>query len=147
MTVAPSRSAADRLASGVVSGITTVAGTPLRRAYQATAWAMLPALAVQTPSASSSSDRDSMSEPAPRILNDPIGCNLELQVDHGVRHVGVEPDERRSDRAAGDALARALDLLERERRVRDGHRSKVWPRPSATARSNTCRAAAASSTA
>ena len=43
-------------------------------ANQATAWAMLPALAVHTPFASSSSDSDPMSEPAPRILKEPIGC-------------------------------------------------------------------------
>ena len=74
MTLAPRRSVAERFAWGAVSGITTVAGMLLRRAYHATAWAMFPALAVHTPSATSSSASDSMSEPAPRILNDPIGC-------------------------------------------------------------------------
>jgi hypothetical protein len=71
---APSRSTADVFASGAVSGITTVQGSPSRRANHATAWAMLPALAVQTPSARSSDPTDPISEPAPRILNDPTGC-------------------------------------------------------------------------
>ena len=74
MTAPPRRSTAEIFASGAVSGITTVHGRPLRRANQATAWAMLPALAVHTPFASSSSDSDPISEPAPRILKEPIGC-------------------------------------------------------------------------
>jgi hypothetical protein len=61
-----------RLRSGV--GHTAVQGKPPRLANQATAWAMLPALAVHTPFASSSSDKDPISEPAPRILKEPIGC-------------------------------------------------------------------------
>ena len=74
MTEPPRRSTADVFASGAVSGITTLHGRSIRRANQATAWAMFPALAVHTPFASSSSDSDPISEPAPRILKEPIGC-------------------------------------------------------------------------
>ena len=70
----PRRSTAEVFASGAVSGITTLHAKPRRRAYHATAWAMFPALAVHTPRASSSSESNPMSDPAPRILNDPIGC-------------------------------------------------------------------------
>jgi hypothetical protein len=74
MTTPPRRSTAETFASGAVSGITAVHGRPLCLANQATAWAMLPALAVHTPLASCSSDSDPISEPAPRILKEPIGC-------------------------------------------------------------------------
>jgi len=74
MTAPPRRSTAEIFASGAVSGTTAVQGKPPRLANQATAWAMLPALAVHTPFGSSSSAGDPMSEPAPRILKEPIGC-------------------------------------------------------------------------
>ena len=43
---APSRVMAEIFASGAVSGTTTAHWMPSRRAFQATPWAMLPALAV-----------------------------------------------------------------------------------------------------
>src|SRR4029453_17500326 len=70
----PRRATALVFASGAVSGITTLHGRSIRLANQATACAMFPALAVHTPFASSSSDSDPISEPAPRILKEPIGC-------------------------------------------------------------------------
>ncbi len=59
--------------SGAVSGTTTVQGMPRRRASQARPWAMLPALAVQTPRASASGGASPMALPAPRTLKEPIG--------------------------------------------------------------------------
>ncbi len=70
----PSRSTAWILVEGAVSGITTVQGMPMRRAFQATPWAMLPVLAVSTPLASCSGDRRDIALPAARILKYPIGC-------------------------------------------------------------------------
>ena len=59
---------------GTESGTITRASTPKCRAANATPCAMLPALQVYTPRASSVGSASSMALVAPRILNDPIGC-------------------------------------------------------------------------
>ncbi len=48
-------------------------GIPRRRAFHATPWAMLPALAVYTPSPSREGSMAAIAFEAPRILKDPIG--------------------------------------------------------------------------
>ena len=76
MMVAPSRSMASRLVCGAWFGTTTVHGRPSRWAFQATPWAMLPALAVYTPAASCSLLAMAMALAAPRSLKEPIGCRF-----------------------------------------------------------------------
>src|SRR5581483_2307274 len=66
---------------------------------------------------------------------------LELQPDLAPGHVDREPHERRADRVAGDALARALDLGERDQN------GTSTPRPRSRARVAHSSAAARSSTA
>src|SRR5262245_31841894 len=63
-------------ASGAASGTTEVHGMPSRRAWHATPWAMLPALAVYTPFDRRSGSAMAMALPEPRILNDPTGCTF-----------------------------------------------------------------------
>src|SRR5215218_2868861 len=150
MTAPPRRSTAETFASGAVSGITAVQGRPLCLANHATAWAMLPALAVHTPFASSSSDSDPISRARPADLEGADRLqDLELQVDLGVRDVNREAHQGGSQGHPLDPSAGLLDLLERDRLVVDRlrHSSNVVPTPSAEARSKTSRAAAASSTA
>ena len=72
----PSASIAAIFTAGAESGTITVQETPSRRAFQATPCAMLPALAVTTPRASSSGLARAIALPEPRILNDPIGCRF-----------------------------------------------------------------------
>ena len=52
----------------------TSAEAPRRRAASATAWAWFPALAAQTPAASSPGESAAMAFDAPRILNEPVRC-------------------------------------------------------------------------
>src|SRR5262245_56518745 len=70
----PSRSIAASLVLGAWSGTTTVQGMPSLRAFHATPWAILPALAVHTPRASAAGSASASALPAPRILKDPMGC-------------------------------------------------------------------------
>ena len=72
----PSRSIASSFVCGAWSGTITVQGTPASRAAHATPCAMFPALAVTTPSRSSSGDVCRIAFVAPRILNEPIGCRF-----------------------------------------------------------------------
>ena len=72
----PKRSIAATFVAGAPSGTTIVAGTPRSRAAYATPCAMLPALAVTTPSASSSSVAWRTALPAPRILNEFTGWSV-----------------------------------------------------------------------
>src|SRR6266550_1339091 len=83
---------AARFASGAVSGMTTAQGMPSRRACQATPWAMLPALAVHTPPASSSGSTSASALPAPRILNEPMGWRFSSlrKISHGASSSGNE---------------------------------------------------------
>ena len=62
--------------SGAVSMTSTLQRAPTVRAASATPWAALPALTVQTPSASASGVSRLTALYAPRILKDPIGCSV-----------------------------------------------------------------------
>jgi hypothetical protein len=85
---------------------------------------MFPALAVTTPPASSPARRpDRVRRAADLERRDRLEV-LELQPDVGVG----QPDERRAHRRAGDPLARALDLGERDQN------STVVPVPVSAAR-------------
>jgi hypothetical protein len=79
---------------------------------------MLPALAVHTPRLSSSFDASAMriARAADLERSDRLQV-LELEVDLRLA-VGAQAHERRADRGARDALARRLDLVERDHRVR-----------------------------
>ena len=79
---------------------------PGRCAYHATPWAMFPALAVHTPLATSSSASDSMRARAADLERSDRLQDLELQVDLGVGKIGVQTDDRRTDRRARDPIAR-----------------------------------------
>ena len=61
------------LVSGAFSGTTAVMGTSSSLAVHASAWAVLPALTVHTPSASSALGIWSTAFVTPRSLNDPTG--------------------------------------------------------------------------
>src|SRR2546426_5427468 len=74
--VAPNRRIAASFVAGAVSGTIAVQGIPSRRACHARAWAMLPALHVNTPCVRSSGVRSATALPAPRTLNDPVGCRF-----------------------------------------------------------------------
>jgi len=58
--------------TGACSGMTMVEPTPMRVAARATPCAWLPADAVTTPAACSSSESVAMRLVAPRILNEPV---------------------------------------------------------------------------
>src|SRR5450759_4959075 len=73
MTRPPKRSTARILVAGAVSGATMVAGTPMRRAQNATPCAILPAEAVSTPRSRNCRGVRAITLAAPRILNEPIG--------------------------------------------------------------------------
>ena len=135
-------------ASGAVSGITAVHGRPLCLANQATAWAMLPALAHALPELLIGQRPNQRACPADLEGADRLQ-DLELQVDLGVRDVDGEAHQGSSEDHPLDPTAGLLDLFERDRLVVDRFRqsSNDVPTPSAEARSKTCRAAAASSTA
>src|SRR4051812_12357986 len=73
MILPPRRVMASSLVCGACSGTMTVHDTPSSRAPNATPCAMLPALAVYTPSLSCDDGIDRIAFSAPRSLNDPIG--------------------------------------------------------------------------
>ena len=124
-----------------VVGTTIVAGMPSSRAIHATPCAMFPVLVVTTPSRSCVRRRaqDRVRRAAELEGADRLQV-LELEPDLGGR-VDLEPDERRADDGAGDSLAGALDLLERDQK------STSIPTPCSRARRTTSSADARSSTA
>src|SRR3970040_2679349 len=73
---APRRRRPASFVSGAVSGTIAVHATPTRFAWYARAWAMFPALHVYTPAERRAGWRSSTALPAPRPLNEPVGCRF-----------------------------------------------------------------------
>ena len=122
----PSRAIASSLACGACSGTAIVAGTPSSRAIQATPCAMLPALAVTSPRATSAGSALRTALAAPRILNELIGCSVSSlhQISAGASSTCSRTSGVRTA-APGDALARGDDVLDRDR----DHSSTSTPAP------------------
>ena len=138
----PRRSTAASFDADALCGAMIVAGTPSSRAIQATPCAMFPVLVVTSPSASSSRGalRTAFACAADLERADRLQV-LELEPDLRRRVVDVEADERRADDRPRDALARRLDVGERDQK------STSTPTPRSRARRTTSSAEARSSTA
>ena len=80
---------------------------------------------------------------APRILNEPIGCRFSSLSQISAGASDLQPDERRAHRGAGDPLARALDLGERDQNV-DLGADALLAAPCATTSSAAARSSTAS---
>ena len=119
--VAPSRSMAASLVAGAPSMTRTDAGAPASRAASATPCAALPALTVQTPSASSAGVSWATAFIAPRILNDPIGWKTS-----SLRKIsGRRPRPIGSRRTSGVRAATAIDAGDGGANGVDGDRSRI----------------------
>src|SRR5262245_56467089 len=105
---------------GAVSITMTEQGAPSFRAANATPCAALPALTVQTPSFRTLGGSRRSALYAPRILNDPIGCNTssfkyssvnDVPSRSSIRTSGVRTATPRSALAASCTSARVTRLL------------------------------------
>ena len=113
-------------------------GAPARRAASATPCAALPALTVQTPSASVRGGSWRTALHAPRILNEPIGWSVSsLRYTSGLRRTGRQPDQRCADGGVVDAAGgvrgscrskccRAGQPHDRSRAADPGRVNQIW---------------------
>ena len=77
---------------------------------------MLPALAVTTPPVKCSGAADAMALPAPRSLNEPIGCKfLQLEIDLRRRVLHWQAQQWRTQGGALDAARRGFYLAQGNR--------------------------------
>ena len=125
MTRPPRRSTARILVAGAVSGATMVAGTPMRRAQNATPCAMLPAEAVSTPRSRSCARGPRHDVGGAADLERADGLEvLELQPELGGR-IGETAYQRRAQGHARDVGARFRHLGQRNRHLPIVHESRA----------------------